>query len=43
MYHFSYNCLFQGVKYKVGKFPLAANSRAKTNADSDGFMKVRML
>ena len=26
--------------YKVGKFPMAANSRAKTNADADGFVKV---
>ena len=26
--------------YKVGKFPIAANSRARTNADSDGLMKV---
>jgi len=30
----------EGVKYKVGKFPLAANSRAKTNNDTDGFVKV---
>jgi len=29
-----------GVPYKVGKFPFAANSRAKTNADTDGFVKV---
>jgi len=29
-----------GVVYKVGKFPLAANSRAKTNNDTDGFVKV---
>jgi pyruvate/2-oxoglutarate dehydrogenase complex dihydrolipoamide dehydrogenase (E3) component len=28
-----------GVKYKVGKFPFAANSRAKTNDDKDGFVK----
>ena len=31
---------FQGVEYKVGKFPISANSRARTNADSDGLMKV---
>ena len=29
-----------GVKYKVGKFPFAANSRAKTNHETDGFAKV---
>ncbi|GAB7324455.1 hypothetical protein MBLNU13_g08379t1 [Cladosporium sp. NU13] len=28
-----------GVKYKVGSFPFSANSRAKTNADSDGLVK----
>lgn len=28
------------VAYKVGKFPLAANSRAKTIDDTDGFVKV---
>ncbi|KAG2149175.1 hypothetical protein DEU56DRAFT_781099 [Suillus clintonianus] len=28
-----------GVKYNVGKFPFAANSRAKTNLDSEGFVK----
>ena len=32
--------VFQGVVYKVGKFPMAANSRAKTNADADGLVKV---
>ncbi|KAJ8381671.1 hypothetical protein SKAU_G00024490 [Synaphobranchus kaupii] len=26
----------EGVPYKIGKFPFAANSRAKTNADTDG-------
>ena len=31
---------FQGVVYKVGKFPMAANSRAKTNNDADGLVKV---
>merc|ERR1719357_693558 len=30
----------EGVVYKTGKFPLAANSRAKTNNDTDGFVKV---
>ncbi len=28
------------IKYKVGKFPFAANSRAKTNHETDGFVKV---
>lgn len=28
-----------GVQYKVGKFPFLANSRAKTNVDTDGFVK----
>ncbi|XP_073976505.1 dihydrolipoyl dehydrogenase, mitochondrial [Rhodnius prolixus] len=28
------------IAYKVGKFPFAANSRAKTNNDTDGFVKV---
>lgn len=30
----------EGVEFKVGKFPFAANSRAKTNDDTDGFVKV---
>lgn len=30
----------QAVPYKVGKFPFAANSRAKTNADTDGMVKI---
>ncbi|XP_059171813.1 dihydrolipoyl dehydrogenase, mitochondrial-like [Physella acuta] len=30
----------EGVEYKVGSFPLAANSRAKCNNDTDGFIKV---
>ena len=37
------NCffvIFQKVDYKIGKFPLAANSRAKTNNDTDGLVKV---
>ncbi len=29
-----------GVEYKSGKFPFLANSRAKTNRDTDGFVKV---
>ncbi|KAF8671918.1 Pyridine nucleotide-disulfide oxidoreductase, dimerization domain [Rhizoctonia solani] len=28
-----------GVAYKIGKFPFAANSRAKTNADHEGVVK----
>uniref|UniRef100_A0A673UDH9 dihydrolipoyl dehydrogenase n=1 Tax=Suricata suricatta TaxID=37032 RepID=A0A673UDH9_SURSU len=30
----------EGIEYKVGKFPFAANSRAKTNADTDGLVKI---
>lgn len=30
----------EGVAYKIGKFPFMANSRAKTNNDTDGFVKV---
>jgi dihydrolipoamide dehydrogenase len=29
-----------GVAYKVGKFPFLANSRAKVNHETDGFVKV---
>jgi dihydrolipoamide dehydrogenase len=29
-----------GVEYKVGKFPFTANSRAKTNHETDGFVKL---
>ncbi len=29
-----------GVEYKVGKFPFTANSRAKTNHETDGFVKI---
>jgi dihydrolipoamide dehydrogenase len=29
-----------GVDYKVGKFPFLANSRAKTNHEMDGFVKI---
>jgi dihydrolipoamide dehydrogenase len=28
-----------GIKYKVGTFPFTANSRAKTNLDTEGFVK----
>ncbi|CDK26019.1 unnamed protein product [Kuraishia capsulata CBS 1993] len=28
-----------GIKFKVGKFPFIANSRAKTNQDTEGFVK----
>ncbi|XP_053971098.1 dihydrolipoyl dehydrogenase, mitochondrial [Hylaeus volcanicus] len=30
----------EGIDYKVGKFPHLANSRAKTNMETDGFVKV---
>ena len=30
----------EGVAYKVGKFPFLANSRAKTNHETDGFVKI---
>ena len=30
----------EGIAYTVGKFPFAANSRAKTVDDADGFVKV---
>lgn len=30
----------QGVEYAVGKFPFAANSRAKCNDDTDGLVKI---
>lgn len=29
-----------GIKYNVGKFPFAGNSRAKTNRDTEGFVKI---
>jgi dihydrolipoamide dehydrogenase len=29
-----------GVEYKTGKFPMMANSRAKTNREPEGFVKV---
>jgi dihydrolipoamide dehydrogenase len=30
----------EGIEIKTGKFPMMANSRAKTNRDADGFVKV---
>ncbi|XP_076231747.1 dihydrolipoyl dehydrogenase, mitochondrial [Calliopsis andreniformis] len=30
----------EGIAYKIGKFPHLANSRAKTNQETDGFVKV---
>lgn len=30
----------EGIKYKVGKFPMSANSRAKTINEAEGFVKV---
>mmetsp|Transcript_21991 Transcript_21991/g.21709 ORF Transcript_21991/g.21709 Transcript_21991/m.21709 type:complete len:491 (-) Transcript_21991:28-1500(-) len=30
----------EGVKYAVGKFPFSANSRARTNSEPDGLVKV---
>lgn len=30
----------EGIKYNVGKFSFAANSRAKTNLDTEGFVKI---
>jgi dihydrolipoamide dehydrogenase len=30
----------EGIKFRVGKFPMAANSRAKTINETDGFVKV---
>ena len=29
-----------GVEYRVGTFPFSANSRARCNADTDGFVKI---
>ncbi|GAA5862381.1 hypothetical protein JCM8547_007622 [Rhodosporidiobolus lusitaniae] len=34
------DCKAEGIEYKTGQFPMSANSRAKTNADADGFVKV---
>ncbi|MBA8667515.1 dihydrolipoyl dehydrogenase [Holosporaceae bacterium 'Namur'] len=30
----------EGVEYKVGKFPFLANSRARANGETDGFVKL---
>jgi len=30
----------EGIEYRIGKFPFAANSRAKTNNDTEGVVKV---
>lgn len=30
----------EGIDYKIGKFPYLANSRAKTNLETEGFVKV---
>lgn len=30
----------EGVQYKIGRFPMAANSRAKTINEPEGFVKV---
>ena len=29
-----------GIAYRVGKFPFTANARARTNGDTEGFVKV---
>lgn len=29
----------EGIQYNVGKFPFSANSRAKTNLDTEGMVK----
>ena len=31
-----------GVSYKIGKFPFLANSRAKVNNETDGFVKIKL-
>ncbi len=30
----------EGINYKIGKFPFLANSRAKVNNETDGFVKI---
>ena len=30
----------ENIKYKIGKFPFLANSRARVNNESDGFVKI---
>ncbi|NXD32436.1 DLDH protein, partial [Spelaeornis formosus] len=34
------DCKAEGIQYRIGNFPMVANSRSKTNADTDGFVKV---
>ncbi|GAA5903897.1 hypothetical protein JCM6882_001343 [Rhodosporidiobolus microsporus] len=34
------DCKAEGIEYKVGQFAMVANSRSKTNNDTDGFVKV---
>ncbi|MGE0652632.1 MAG: dihydrolipoyl dehydrogenase [Alphaproteobacteria bacterium] len=29
-----------GIEYRAGKFPMSANSRARTNGDTEGFVKI---
>ncbi len=29
-----------GIEYRIGKFPFSANSRARANAETDGFVKI---
>jgi dihydrolipoamide dehydrogenase len=29
-----------GIEYRIGKFPFTANARARTNAETDGFVKM---
>uniref|UniRef100_A0A1I8I917 Dihydrolipoyl dehydrogenase n=1 Tax=Macrostomum lignano TaxID=282301 RepID=A0A1I8I917_9PLAT len=33
-------CKAEGIPYRIGKFPMSANSRAKTINDAEGFVKV---
>lgn len=34
------DCKAEGIEYNVGSFPMVANSRAKTNNDTDGLVKI---
>jgi len=34
------DCKSKGIKYRIGKFPFLANSRARCNDDMDGIVKV---
>lgn len=40
LHHIPLILLSQGVEYKIGKFPMSANSRAKTNNDAEGLVKI---